>query len=203
MVLAKSIAEQTSETSPFTSTMSAASAAISMEPIAMPTSAWANAGESLIPSPTIATTLPSACKLLTFSSLELGSASAITYSFGKPKFSATAAAVRELSPVTSQTSTFFFSRRYRIDGRLSSRMASDIPITAATTPSITASTAVFPFASILTNASCISSENSSSALSREYFRLPMEALNDLIVPETPFPVRATKSVGSTSGLSFE
>ena len=41
-------------------------------PIAMPTSAWASAGASLMPSPTIATRLPSSLQLLDLLGLVLG-----------------------------------------------------------------------------------------------------------------------------------
>ena len=47
-------------------------------PIARPRSAWASAAASLTPSPTMATTLPSACSRLTTSTLSAGSTSAIT-----------------------------------------------------------------------------------------------------------------------------
>ena len=47
-------------------------------PMARPRSAWASAAASLTPSPTIATTLPSACSRLTTSTLSAGSTSAIT-----------------------------------------------------------------------------------------------------------------------------
>ena len=54
--------------SPFTSVTPALSIATSVPvPMATPTCAWASAGASLIPSPAIATTRPSACKRLTVS----------------------------------------------------------------------------------------------------------------------------------------
>ena len=43
------------------------------EPMARPTSAWARAGESLTPSPTIATGVPPACSTLTASAFPPGS----------------------------------------------------------------------------------------------------------------------------------
>ena len=49
-------------------------------PMLRPRSAWASAGASLTPSPTIATTRPSACRRLTTSAFSDGSTSAITSS---------------------------------------------------------------------------------------------------------------------------
>ena len=71
-------------------------------PMAMPRSAWASAGASLMPSPTIATTLPSACSALTLSAFCSGSTSASTWSM--PTSRAIASAVARLSPVSIQTS---------------------------------------------------------------------------------------------------
>ena len=63
------------------SVTSAASMATSVpEPIATPTSAWARAGASLMPSPTIATTRPSACSRVTSRAFCSGSTSATTRS---------------------------------------------------------------------------------------------------------------------------
>src|SRR2546428_2295578 len=56
------------------STMSAVSIATSVPaPIAIPTSAWANAGASLTPSPTIATFLPARCSSPILLDLSAGS----------------------------------------------------------------------------------------------------------------------------------
>ncbi len=66
-------------------------------PMAMPMSAWASAGASLMPSPTIATTLPAACSRLTSWALRSGSTSART--FVMPACRAMASAVSRLSPV--------------------------------------------------------------------------------------------------------
>ena len=61
------------------STISAASTATSVPvPIAIPTSAWARAGESLTPSPTMATLIPSFWICLTFFTLWDGNTSANT-----------------------------------------------------------------------------------------------------------------------------
>ena len=79
--------------------MSEASIATSVPvPIAMPRSAWASAGASLTPSPTIATTRPSACRRSTTPAFSAGSTSAMTSS--TPIRAATARAVAALSPVS-------------------------------------------------------------------------------------------------------
>ena len=58
-------------------------------PMAMPRSACASAAASFTPSPTMATTWPSACSVRTASTLSAGSTSAITVSM--PTWAATAA----------------------------------------------------------------------------------------------------------------
>ena len=65
--------------------------------MATPTSAWASAGASLVPSPVIATMRPVACCSLISASLASGVASARKSS--TPDSSAILAAVRRLSPV--------------------------------------------------------------------------------------------------------
>ncbi len=80
------------------STMFAASfAAFVPEFIATPTLACASAGASFVPSPVIATTLPSRCAFRITSSLSSGLLSAMNES--TPASSAIAAAVNGLSPV--------------------------------------------------------------------------------------------------------
>ena len=62
------------------STMSAASTATSVPvPIATPMSAWASAGESFTPSPTIATMCPLLCNSFTLPTFSSGSVSANTF----------------------------------------------------------------------------------------------------------------------------
>ena len=78
-------------------------------PIAIPTSAWASAGASLMPSPTIATTFPSAWSALTSSALRSGSTPATTRSI--PASLATLSAVRGSSPVSITTSSPIPRRR--------------------------------------------------------------------------------------------
>ena len=80
------------------STMLAASlAAVVPEFMARPTLAWASAGASLVPSPVMATILPSACSCLITRILSSGLHSAIKPS--TPASFAMVAAVRGLSPV--------------------------------------------------------------------------------------------------------
>ena len=89
--------------SPPTSVMSEAAIATSVPvPMAMPRSAWASAGASLMPSPTIATTLPCAWSAWTLSAFCSGSTSASTWSM--PTSRAIASAVARLSPVSIHTS---------------------------------------------------------------------------------------------------
>ena len=86
--------------SPETSVRSEASMATSVPvPIASPRSAWARAGASLTPSPTMATTRPSPWRRPITSAFSEGSTSAMTSSM--PTSAATARAVVSLSPVSS------------------------------------------------------------------------------------------------------
>ena len=79
--------------SPLTSVTPALSIATSVPvPMAMPTSAAARAGASLMPSPAIATTRPSLCSRFTTALFCSGSTSASTSSM--PSCRATASAVR-------------------------------------------------------------------------------------------------------------
>src|ERR1039457_6456531 len=74
---ARSSAPATPFRSPRISVMEAASLAMSVPvPMAMPTSACASAGASLMPSPTMATFLPAACNFRTSANLASGSTSA-------------------------------------------------------------------------------------------------------------------------------
>ena len=88
--------------SPFTSVTPALSMATSVPvPMAMPTSAWASAGASLMPSPAIATMRPSACRRFTRS---LFSGQRLRRRPRRCRASrATASAVARLSPVSMTT----------------------------------------------------------------------------------------------------
>ena len=99
-----SMARATSRGSLFMSTTSAPSLATSAPaPIARPTSARARAGESLMPSPTMATRWPASCSSRTTRSLSAGSTSAMTCP--TPTRRAMACAVSSLSPVSMTVRT--------------------------------------------------------------------------------------------------
>ena len=90
--------------SPFTRVTPALSIATSVPvPMAMPTSAAASAGASLMPSPAMATTFPSARRRFTASALSAGSSSARTSSM--PSSAPTFSAAALLSPVSMTTRT--------------------------------------------------------------------------------------------------
>ena len=85
--------------------------------MATPTSACARAGASFVPSPIMATSLPSCCSFRMYSILSSGLASAIKSS--TPAFPAIYFAVNGLSPVTMTVFTPIFrnrSKRSRIPG---------------------------------------------------------------------------------------
>ena len=127
-------------------TMSAVSIATSVPaPIAIPTSAWANAGASLTPSPTIATLLPARCSSPILLALSAGRTSAITCRI--PSSRAIRSAVARLSPVSITTSTpcsWIASTAALAVGRGASLM----PITAEARPSTATTTTVRPSAAI-------------------------------------------------------
>ncbi|OQA64375.1 MAG: hypothetical protein BWY37_02069 [Firmicutes bacterium ADurb.Bin262] len=98
-----STAVTASRRSLFINTISADSMAMSVPaPMAMPTSARARAGASLMPSPIIPTVLPPCCRARISCSLSPGNTSATTLSM--PKTFLTACAVAALSPVSITTS---------------------------------------------------------------------------------------------------
>ena len=113
-------------------------------PMARPRSAWASAAASLTPSPTIATTRPSACSRLTTSTLSAGSTSAITSSM--PTSAATARATVSLSPVSS-TGVRPRSRSCATASALVGLTASATTSTPRAAPSQPTATAVRPAAS--------------------------------------------------------
>src|SRR5438034_330012 len=124
------------------STIPPASIATSVPlPRAIPTSACARAGASLIPSPTIATTLPWPCNSLIFSTFWPGRTSAITRS--TPARRAIASAVRRLSPVSMRTS-MPIDLSARTASAAWSFSVSATAITPASWPSTARSMAVFP-----------------------------------------------------------
>ncbi|KKS06847.1 MAG: hypothetical protein UU61_C0028G0001 [Parcubacteria group bacterium GW2011_GWB1_41_4] len=102
MYLLKSIELTTSLKSSFIKTISPVSIATSVpDPKAIPRFAWASAGASLMPSPTIATTLPSDCNFLISSDFPWGKTSAKTLSI--PTCFAIASPTLLLSPVIIAT----------------------------------------------------------------------------------------------------
>ena len=110
-------------------------------PIAIPTSAVARAGASLIPSPTIATTRPSSRRLRTTRAFSSGETRADTRSI--PTSPATLCAAASSSPVSIITSTPP-PRSRPTAPRASARSTSDTPNTPAAAPSITTTTGVAP-----------------------------------------------------------
>src|SRR6266536_305252 len=98
------IAVGTSSGSERIKTTSAVSTATSVPaPIAMPRSAWASAGASLTPSPTIATLFPSFCSPAIRLALSPGRTSAMTVEM--PSSRPMRSAVIRLSPINITTST--------------------------------------------------------------------------------------------------
>eukprot|EP01137_Pigoraptor_chileana_P013689 Opistho-2@67492 len=174
--------------------MSAVSMAMSVPlPIAMPTSACASAGESFMPSPTIATTSPASCNSLTWSAFCPGSTSAYTVSM--PTVCAIVAAVRLLSPVIIAT-------RMPIDLSAHTAAAAEglgtsmTATTATTAPSIAQNRPVFPSHS--------SADSSSSPccgtthlLRSIHARLPASTTDVPTRQRIPHPGTASKSCAGT------
>ena len=122
--------------------MSAVSTATSVPvPMAMPTSAWASAGASLTPSPTMATLRPWAWSSLILAALSAGRTSAITASI--PTCAAIRRAVFWLSP-ESMTARAPSSRSARTAAAAVSRGASAIAMSPASSSSSATSTTVRP-----------------------------------------------------------
>ena len=123
-------------------------------PMAMPTSACASAGASLMPSPTIPTIFFSCCKRLISPALSAGKTSAKTLVM--PTCAATAAAVRWLSPViiTTASPNFCSDSMASLDSALSVSATATIP---ANCPFTAANIGVLPSAanfSAAPSASC-------------------------------------------------
>ena len=162
-------------------------------PMARPRSAWASAGASLTPSPTIATTRPSACRRRTTSTLSAGRTSAMTSSM--PTSAATARAVVSLSPVSStgrRPSAFS-------DAIASAELGLTVSATTNTArawPSQPAAIAVWPLASAARRAAsssgvrCIAESASSAGR-------PTTSACPSTTPSTPRPSRLAKP--STGG----
>mmetsp|Transcript_28822 Transcript_28822/g.94334 ORF Transcript_28822/g.94334 Transcript_28822/m.94334 type:complete len:217 (-) Transcript_28822:24-674(-) len=114
-------------------TTSAVSTAIcAPAPMATPRSAAASAGESLTPSPTMATTWPWSMSDVTFRALSSGRTLASTREM--PHWRAMAWAVRSLSPVSIQTSMPRFDCKCETTRAASSLIMSATPIMPTTSP---------------------------------------------------------------------
>ncbi len=130
------------------SATSAVSSATSVPaaPMAMPTSAVASAGASLMPSPTIATVPCSRCSICTSVTLSAGIRSAYTSS--TPDALRIISADRRVSPVSSTTCSTPASRSDCTTEVLPARGWSASPITPSAAPSRPMNTGVLPLASI-------------------------------------------------------
>src|SRR6266511_2184512 len=181
--------------SPRTRVRSDASMATSVPvPIARPRSAWARAAASLTPSPTIATTLPSACSRLTTSTLSAGNTSAMTRpgasalpagSSVMPTSAATARATVELSPVSStgvRPSARSSATAWRLVGLTASATAS----TPRAAPSQPTATAVRPAACAAAIA-CARSAGRSGTRSASSRARPTYTVWPSTTPCTPTP----------------
>ena len=113
-------------------------------PMAIPTSACASAGASLMPSPTIATIFPSCCNSLILAAFCSGRISASTLTI--PTCRAIASAVFLLSPVNITTSKSNLRKALTASGE-ESLIASAIPIIPSSSPSTAINTTVLPSAS--------------------------------------------------------
>ncbi|OPZ70245.1 MAG: hypothetical protein BWY81_00025 [Firmicutes bacterium ADurb.Bin467] len=194
--LLSSIAVGTSIRSERINTMSADSIATSVpEPIAMPMSACASAGASLMPSPTIATLRPSSWSFLTSCDLSSGNTSESTRSM--PTCLAIAAAVFALSPVIIATSMPILCRlsiAKRLDGFTTSATA--------TMPAILPSTATYigVLPSPASRSESCSSEESDIARSSISFRLPASTDFSPIFASMPRPaIASNRSTFKNSG----
>mmetsp|Transcript_26334 Transcript_26334/g.47807 ORF Transcript_26334/g.47807 Transcript_26334/m.47807 type:complete len:256 (+) Transcript_26334:263-1030(+) len=199
IVFARSIATKMSVSLELTRTMPAASCAILVPlPIAIPTSASASAGESLMPSPTIATRSPSERSRLTYSIFPAGKTSAITLAAGIPMSWATARAVLILSPVNMWTLMPNTCCKTLTVRAASSFAWSIIPRTASVRPFIDTATAVRPIFSRYSIASNVPGVTLISFAARQR-RFPMCTVTLPTVHLTPFPTSASKCSTSSRG----
>ena len=163
--------------------------------MAMPRSAWASAGASLTPSPTIATTAPPSWRRATASAFPAGSTPAITCSI--PTSAATACAACSLSPVRrigrrpSQVSSATASALVGLT--VSARMK-----TARARPSQAAATAVLPSRSA---SSTTAARDGSSARPRPARSIgrPTSTSRPPTRPSTPRPLRPANDSTASSG----
>src|SRR5680860_161953 len=189
----RSIAVTSPERAPEIKVMSEDSMATSVPvPMAEPTSAWARAGASLMPSPTMPTTRPSSCNRRTSRDLCSGITSASTRPM--PTWRAMAAAVRRLSPVIITTSMPRLFSAATAAAEPSLRVSAT-PITAAGRPSTATNIGVLPS---LAKSSCTAvsgAESIPASLSKR--RLPTSTRRPPTSARTPWPVTESNSVGSS------
>ena len=117
-----------------------------MPPRAIPASAWASAGASLMPSPTMATFRPASCCSLIHAALSMGESSACTVLTWT--FFATRRAAGSRSPVSTATWPILRCFRSWITSWASGRTVSRSPITPMIDPSTATRRGVSPWSSI-------------------------------------------------------
>ena len=195
------IALKISAGSDFIRTTFAVSIATSVPaPIAIPISAWAKAGASLTPSPTIATNFPSSCSFLTYFALSSGKTSANTLFM--PRFLPIVSAVFLLSPViiaTSNPNSFICLTAFSAFSFMGSAAAA----TPATFPSIAKIMIVFPSERSLSISFC--KGLTSMFLSFISFTVPTRTCLPSTFASTPCPARFLNPsivVGIVSFLFF-
>mmetsp|Transcript_109265 Transcript_109265/g.308256 ORF Transcript_109265/g.308256 Transcript_109265/m.308256 type:complete len:240 (+) Transcript_109265:538-1257(+) len=174
--------------------------------MATPTSAWASASESFMPSPTKPTRFwPDLCNICTHSRLVDGNASA-TMAVPMPTFSAMHWAVAVLSPVhihTSRPNVFFScSTTHLASGRIGSLRAT----APKATPSTWRITTVWPRSCKETtqerNSAAPGASGEFPTVSSKKRRLPTRAMTPpswSTTQRTPRPLRHSKSSGVTIG----
>ena len=183
-----STARATSAGSERMSTTSADPIATSVPaPMAMPMSARASAGASLMPSPTIATLCPACCSSRTLSSFWSGSTPATTSS--TPTLRATASAVRRWSPVSSRVRTPM-ARRRSTAAALVGLTGSATAISPSTLPEQAKKSGVFPSAASASARS--DSPPSSTPRSAIRHALPASASSPPSVARSPPPTTCVK-----------
>ena len=162
-------------------------------PMAMPTSALASAGASLMPSPAIATLRPCACSRLTSAALSSGFTSPWTSSM--PSARATACAVVAPSPVAITTRRPLACNAAMVglaEGLIGSATASR----PSKRPSPARNITLAPSARRVSASAA--SDATSMSLPSIRARLPSSSARPSTVPRTPDPVTESKSCGFES-----
>ena len=165
-------------------------------PMAMPTSAWARAGESLMPSPTIATgPSPWAWSCRITAALSAGRTSAITRSI--PARAATSSAVRRASPL-SITSCSPWRRRAATAAAELGLRGSEMPKQASIRPSSTTAATLQPTASSSSTRGWRAAVSMPSSSNQR--GVPTSNSRPAIAPRTPQPATASKPSTASSWL---